>query len=60
MLRKGVFEKLAELRANGHRIAIATNQIAVAHGVITLVEAETLVQNCIEKIGGADAWRLSP
>ena len=60
MLRKGVFEKLARLRAKGHQIAIATNQIAVAHGIITLEEAEELVRNCADKIGGADAWRLSP
>ncbi len=60
VLRQGVFEKLAELRAGGHKIAIATNQSAVAHGVISLKEAEELVENCIAKIGGASAWRLSP
>jgi D-glycero-D-manno-heptose 1,7-bisphosphate phosphatase len=60
ILKKGVFEKLAELRADGHKIAIATNQIAVAHGIITLEEAEELIENCAAKIGGVDAWRLSP
>ena len=60
VLRKGVFEKLAELRAGGHKIAIATNQPAVAHGLITLDEAEELVKNCAAKVGGVDAWRLSP
>ncbi len=60
ILRPGVFEKLAELRAAGHKIAIATNQTAVAHGIITLKEAEKLVENCVAKIGGASAWRLSP
>ena len=60
ILRKGVFEKIAELRAQGHQIAIATNQIAVAHGLITLAEAEDLVRNCADKIGGVAAWRLSP
>src|SRR6266498_771319 len=60
VLLPGRFEKLAELRANGHQIGIATNQSAVAHGAITLEEAEALVLNCIAKIGGASAWRLSP
>ena len=60
VLRKGVFEKLAELRAGGHKIAIATNQPYVAHGFLTLQEAEELVKNCAAKVGGVDAWRLSP
>lgn len=34
--RPGVFEKLAELRAAGHKIAIATNQSAVAGGIRSL------------------------
>jgi D-glycero-D-manno-heptose 1,7-bisphosphate phosphatase len=59
-LRQGVFEKLAELRNGGHQIAIATNQPAVAHGLITLEEAEELVRNCAAKAGGVSAWRLSP
>lgn len=60
ILRRGVFEKLAELRAAGHQIAIATNQPAVAHGLITLEEAEELARNCAAKVGGVSAWRLSP
>ena len=60
ILRQGVFEKLAELRAAGHQIAIATNQAAVAHGLITLDEAEKMVVNCAAKVGGVSAWRLSP
>jgi D-glycero-D-manno-heptose 1,7-bisphosphate phosphatase len=60
VLLPGVFEKLAHLRAADHKIAIATNQSAVAHGVITLKEAEELVLNCVAKIGGVSAWRLSP
>jgi D-glycero-D-manno-heptose 1,7-bisphosphate phosphatase len=59
-LRKGVFEKIAKLRAAGHQIAIATNQSAVAHGFITLEEAKKLAKNCADKIGGVSAWRLSP
>src|SRR5215211_7198833 len=60
VLRKGVFEKLAELRASGHQIALATNQSAVAQGFITLKEAEELAKNCAAKIGGVATWRLSP
>jgi D-glycero-D-manno-heptose 1,7-bisphosphate phosphatase len=60
ILKEGVFEKLSELRAAGHQIAIATNQLAVAHGIITLEEAQELVENCIAKVGGVSAWRLSP
>ncbi len=44
----------------GHKIGLATNQNAVAHGIISLEEAEELVLNCIDKIDGASAWRLSP
>ena len=60
ILIPGVFEKLAELRAAGHQLAIATNQPAVARGLISLQEAEELVKNCAAKVGGVDAWRLSP
>ncbi len=60
VLRKGVFEKLDRLRAEGHKIAIATNQIAVAHGVITFEEAVALVEDCAAKIGGVSTWRMSP
>ncbi len=60
ILRPGVFEKLAELRKDGHLIAIASDQHAVAKGEITLEEAEALVKNCAAKVGGVDAWRISP
>jgi hypothetical protein len=60
MLYKGVFERLARLRADGHVIGIASNQIAVAHGIISLEDAEELVLNWIEKIGGVSTWRVSP
>lgn len=60
ILREGVFEKLAELRAEGHQIAIATNQTSVANGFITLKEAERLVENCAAKVGGVSTWRFSP
>ena len=59
-LLPGVFEKFAELRAAGHRIALATNQNNVAKGKMTLRDAEVLVESAAVKAGGVDAWRLSP
>jgi D-glycero-D-manno-heptose 1,7-bisphosphate phosphatase len=60
VLLPGVYEKLAELRAGGHRIAIASNQRAISQGLITLEQAEALMENAIEKLGGVDAWRICP
>lgn len=60
VLLPGVFEKLAALRDAGHTIAIATNQGMVARGLISLEDANQLVENCAEKVGGVAAWRLSP
>ena len=60
VLKPGVFERLAGLRAAGHKLAIATNQSAVAEGAMTLKQAESLVTSCIKKVDGVDAWRLSP
>ncbi len=57
MLKRGVFEKLAELRSQGHTIALASNMSAVSFGLITLGQAEALMQNCAEKIGGCQAWK---
>ncbi len=59
VLLPGVFEKLADLRSGGHRLAIATNQSMVAHGTITMEEAQELVENCAAKAGGMNAWRIS-
>lgn len=55
-----VYEKLARLRAAGHKIAISSNQTSVAKGLITLKQAEALMENCASKIGGAHAWAMSP
>ncbi len=60
VLMPGVFEKLAVLRAQGHKIAIASNQRAISQGIITLAQAEDLMENAVQKIGGADAWRVCP
>lgn len=53
----GVVEKLAELRAVGHTIAIASNQGGVAWGFLTVKEAQALVEDAAEKVGGVDFWR---
>src|SRR4051812_5695791 len=60
VLRPVVFERLAALRAQGHSIALASNQGVVARGKITLKEAEALMENCAAKLGGVNAWRVSP
>lgn len=57
ILYPGVFEKISQLRGEGHTIALASNMSAVGHGVITMEEAETLMQNCAEKIGGVAVWK---
>jgi hypothetical protein len=54
ILKPGVFEKLAELREQGHTLAIASNQKAVAKGWMTLAEAEELMTICAKKVGGVD------
>ncbi len=60
LLRPGVFEKICELRTAGHKIAMASDQTSVAKGLITLKQAEVLMENCAVKIGGVDAWRMCP
>lgn len=51
----GVIDKLAELRAAGHQIAIATNQGGVAWGLISRAQAYLLAHDAGEKVGGVDA-----
>ncbi len=57
ILKPGVFEKLEELRRQGHVIALASNMAAVAKGQISMSQAKELMENCVEKIGGAAAWK---
>lgn len=54
-----VLEKLAELRTQGHMIAIASNQGGVAWGFISFDQARELMQDCANKIGGAH-WQFCP
>lgn len=56
----GVAAKLNELRSNGNQIAIASNQGGVAWGFMTEEQAQILIDDCIEKIGGVDAWAWCP
>lgn len=58
-LLPGVIEKCSQLRADGHTLAIASNQGGVAWGFITEVEAEALVAHAAGLIG-ASAWRVCP
>lgn len=60
ILLPGVAERIAELRALGIKVAIASNQGGVAWGFISYERAAALVYDCSVKIGGADAWRVCP
>jgi HAD superfamily hydrolase (TIGR01662 family) len=60
ILLPGVYEKMAALRAAGHQLALASNQEAVARGQLKLPQAQDLMINCAAKLGGVDAWRMSP
>lgn len=56
----GVIEKLAELRASGHMIALASNQGGVAWGYISYGMACDLMRDAAEKIGGAHYTTFCP
>lgn len=58
--KDGIVEKLNELRAAGHKIAIASNQRAISQGLITMEQAEALMEDAAEKLGGLDSWRICP
>ncbi len=60
VLLPGVAEKIAELRAQGHKLALASNQGGVAWGFITEDEAWALMDDCAEKVGGLDAAAMCP
>ncbi len=56
----GVKAKLEELRQAGNRIAIASNMRAISSGSVTLAEAEAMMEDCVQKLGGVTAWRICP
>lgn len=60
ILLPGVAEKIAQLRAEGNQIAIASNQGGVAWGFLTEEQAQVLIDDCIAKVGGVDAWGWCP
>jgi D-glycero-D-manno-heptose 1,7-bisphosphate phosphatase len=53
----GVAAKFAQLRAAGHVLAIASNQGGVAWGFLSEREAQALVKDAAQKVGGVDFWR---
>jgi len=56
----GVAEKLAELRAQGHRLAVASNQGGVAWGYLSVAQAQALMADLDAKLGPFDALEWSP
>lgn len=54
-----VAERCAELRADGHALAVASNQGGVAFGIMTESEAEQIVKHAAQLIN-ADAWNVCP
>jgi len=60
ILLPGVRNKILELIVDGNSVAIASNQGGVAWGFITKEQAEALVLDVAQKLGGVHAWRISP
>lgn len=58
-LMKGVKEKCGELIAEGHTLAVASNQGGVAFGILTEAEANELVSHAANLIG-AVAFECCP
>lgn len=52
----GVVAKLSELRAAGHKIAVASNQGGVAWGFITNEQVQLLMEDMVNKLGGPDTF----
>jgi D-glycero-D-manno-heptose 1,7-bisphosphate phosphatase len=59
-VKKYVRDRIDEVRAGGHKIAIASNQQSVADGIISLERAFLLMDDMAAKIGGVDTWRICP
>ena len=56
----GVRAYLDELRASGHLIAIASNMRAISQGLMTMEDAERMMKDCADKLGGVNSWRICP
>lgn len=52
-----VVARLNQLRAADHKLAIASNQGGVAWGFISEADAQALIKDAAEKVGGVDYWR---
>lgn len=59
VLMPGVAKKISKLKEADNDIAIATNQGAVAFGIMTLTEARAIVAHAAKLIH-ADAWEMCP
>lgn len=59
VLLPGVEEKCAELRAEGHVLAVASNQGGVAFGYLTEAEAKNLVRDAATQIVTPN-WMMCP
>ncbi len=57
ILLPGVVAKLAALRRAGHTLAIASNQGGVAWGILSEAQAQALVKDAAQKVGGVHFWR---
>jgi len=55
----GVIEKCATLLAEGHLLAIASNQGGVAHALCSVPDSVDRVRAASEAIGGASGWMIS-
>ena len=55
----GVVERCAELRAEGHRLAMASNQGGVALGIADFHETLDRVEDAAKKIGTGGYWIAS-
>ncbi|HYM49686.1 MAG TPA: HAD-IIIA family hydrolase [Candidatus Limnocylindrales bacterium] len=49
-------ERLEQLHAQGHRIGVASNQGAVAFGLVTLARCERIMQETNRRLGGRLEW----
>jgi D-glycero-D-manno-heptose 1,7-bisphosphate phosphatase len=56
----GVAAKLAELRAQGYQLAVASNQGGVAWGYLTTAQVQALMDDLTAKLGPFDAIEWSP
>lgn len=59
VLMPGVADKIAVLKADGHKVAIASNQGGVAWGYMTYHQARAIVAHAARLIR-ADTWLLCP